>query len=174
MAFVRGLPRGLPRILHRAAVTTAVVMLLIGVSAAMSHLLSCQRIPQALAELLLGLSDNRIAILLIINITLLLVGTVLDMTPAVLIVTPIFLPVAMGLGLHPVHFGVLMIANLCIGLCTPPVGTCLFVGCSVGGTRITDVIRPMVPMYIAMLLGLALITYWPALSLWLPGAMGLL
>ncbi len=166
--------RDLPRILHRAAVTTAVVMLLIGVSAAMSYFLSYQQLPQRLASALLGLSDNPILILLIINITLLLVGTVLDMTPAVLIFTPIFLPVALGLGLHPVHFGVLMIANLCIGLCTPPVGTCLFVGCTVGDTRIADTLRPMLPMFAAMLLGLALITYWPALSLWLPAALGIL
>lgn len=166
--------RDLPRLLHRAAVTTAVVMLLIGLSSAMSWLLAYQQVPARLSATLLGLSDSPLMILLIINITLLLVGTVLDMTPAVLIFTPIFLPVAVGLGMDPVQLGIVLVANLCIGLCTPPVGTCLFVGCSVGGTRIAEVIRPMLPMYAAMLIGLMVITYWPTLSLWLPRMLDLL
>jgi TRAP-type C4-dicarboxylate transport system permease large subunit len=96
----------------------------------------------------------------------------MDMTPAVLIFTPIFLPVVTDLGMDPVHFGVLLVANLCIGLCTPPVGTCLFVGCSVGGTSIAKVAKPLMPIFVAMLLGLLLITYVPQLSLWLPRAFG--
>ena len=99
---------------------------------------------------------------------LLAVGTFMDMTPAVLIFTPIFLPVAPALGMHPVHFGILIIANLCIGLCTPPVGTCLFIGCSVGKSNVLSVSRAMLPFYAAMFVALMLITYVPALSLWLP------
>jgi TRAP-type C4-dicarboxylate transport system permease large subunit len=99
---------------------------------------------------------------------LLAVGTFMDMTPAVLIFTPIFLPVAVTLGMHEVHFGIMMIANLCIGLCTPPVGTCLFIGCGVGKTTIAKVTRTMLPFFAAMIFALMFITYMPSLSLWLP------
>ena len=163
----------LPRILVRAAVTTAVVMLLIGTSRALSWLLAHEQIPQQVSEALLALSENPLLLLLIINLTLLAVGTVMDMTPAVLTFTPIFLPVAVALGVDPVHFGIIMIANLCIGLCTPPVGTCLFVGCGVGRVRIAQVVRPMIPFFLAMLIGLLVITYWPWLSMALPRAAGL-
>jgi TRAP-type C4-dicarboxylate transport system permease large subunit len=104
----------------------------------------------------------------LINIALLFVGTFMDMTPAVLIFTPIFLPVVEKLGMHPVQFGVMMVANLCIGLCTPPVGTCLFVGCSVGKTSIAAVTRSMIPFFLAMLVALLMTTYWPAITMWLP------
>jgi TRAP-type C4-dicarboxylate transport system permease large subunit len=114
-----------------------------------------------------------LGILLVVNVVLLMVGTFMDMTPAVLIFTPIFLPVATNLGMNPVHFGILMIANLCIGLCTPPVGTCLFLGCGVGGAKMSEVVRPLLPMFVAMTMALLLITYWPALSLWMPGLFGL-
>jgi tripartite ATP-independent transporter DctM subunit len=117
---------------------------------------------------MLGISDNPIVILLLINIALLFVGTFMDMTPAVLIFTPIFLPVVEKLGMHPVQFGVMMVANLCIGLCTPPVGTCLFVGCSVGKTSIAAVTRSMIPFFLAMLVALLMTTYWPAITMWLP------
>jgi tripartite ATP-independent transporter DctM subunit len=160
--------RDLPRILLKAAKTTSVVMLLVGASQAMSWVLAYERVPQSVSQALLGVSQNAIATLLIINLLLLAVGTFMDMTPAVLIFTPILLPVVTGLGMDPVHFGILLITNLCIGLCTPPVGTCLFVGCSVGGTTIARVIAPLLPMFLAMLLALLLITYVPALSLWLP------
>ncbi len=164
----------LPRILVRAAVTTSVVMMLIGTSRALSWLLAHEQIPQGVSEALLALSDNPLVLLLIINVTLLAVGTVMDMTPAVLIFTPIFLPVAVGMGVDPVHFGIIMVANLCIGLCTPPVGTCLFVGCGVGRVRIAEVVRPMIPFFLAMVAALGAITYWPWLSLALPRAAGLL
>ena len=120
------------------------------------------------------MSDNTLMILLLINVLLLLVGTVMDMTPAVLIFTPIFLPVVTELGMHPVHFGVMMIVNLCIGLCTPPVGTCLFVGCGVGKTSIAEVTRPLIPFFVAMLFALMLTTYWPGLSMALPEAFGVI
>jgi tripartite ATP-independent transporter DctM subunit len=160
--------RNLPAILLRTGITTSVVFLLISTSQAMSWVLAYQNIPQSLAAAMLQFSDNPYVLLFIINLTLLAVGTVMDMTPAVLIFAPIFLPVVTQLGMDPVHFGIMMIANLCIGLCTPPVGTCLFVGCSVGQTSITAVTRPMLPFWLAMLVSLMLITYVPALSLWLP------
>ena len=162
----------LPQILINSARTTGIVLLLIGTSAAMSRLLTIEQVPQAAADALLGISDNPLVILLLINIALLLVGIFMDMTPAVLVFTPIFLPVAIGIDLNPVHFGVIMIANLCIGLCTPPVGSCLFLGCGVGKAKIAGVSRAMVPFYIAMFAALLLITYWEDLSLWLPRALG--
>lgn len=158
----------LPNILLRTGITTSVVFLLISTSQAMSWVLAYQNIPQSIAAAMLQFSDNPYVILLIINLILLAVGTFMDMTPAVLIFVPIFLPVVTKLGMDPVHFGIMMIANLCIGLCTPPVGTCLFVGCSVGRISIASVTRPMIPFFIAMLVSLLLITYIPMLSLWLP------
>jgi TRAP-type C4-dicarboxylate transport system permease large subunit len=115
-----------------------------------------------------------VAILLLINGILLAVGTVLDMTPAVLIFTPIMLPVVEALGLHPVHFGVVMVLNLCIGLCTPPVGSVLFLGCSVSGTRITEISRALIPLYIAMIVALLTVTFVPGIALFLPRWFGLL
>ena len=163
----------IPAILLRSAQTTAVVMFLIGMSQAMSWILAYESVPQNLSAGLLTISENPLVILLLINLLLLVVGAFMDMTPAVLIFTPIFLPVVVGLGFDPVHFGILMITNLCIGLCTPPVGTCLFVGCSVGRLPISRVIRPMVPFLVAMIAALMLITYFPELSLWLPRLAGL-
>ncbi len=158
----------LPEILLRAAKTTAVVMLLVGASQAMSWVLAYERVPDLVSSAMIGLSNNPLVILLLINVLLLMVGTFMDMTPAVLIFTPIFLPVVTQLGMDPVQFGIVLIANLCIGLCTPPVGACLFVSCSVGRTSISRVIAPMIPFFFAMLLSLLLITYWPALSTALP------
>lgn len=160
--------RDLPDILLQTGVTTAVVFLLISTSVAMTWVLAIENIPQNLCAALLALSDNPVVILLIINAALLFVGAFMDMTPAVLIFTPIFLPVAVDLGIDPVHFGIIMIANLCIGLCTPPVGTCLFVGCGVGKTGIAEVTRPMLPFLAAMIVALLVITFVPALSMWLP------
>ncbi len=163
----------LPRICLKTGITTSIIFLLIGTSQAMSWVLAYQNIPQSISAALLALSDNPIVILLIINLLLLFVGTFMDMTPAVLIFTPIFLPVAIGIGMDPIHFGIMLIANLCIGLCTPPVGTCLFVGCGVGKTSIANVTRPMIPFFFAMFAALILITYWPPLTLWLPKLFGL-
>lgn len=159
----------LPKILLDSSATTAIVMLLIGTSMAMSWALSFENIPQDISSGLINLSDNPIVILLIINLLLLFVGIFMDMTPAVLIFTPIFLPVVTKLGLDPVHFGIIMILNLCIGLCTPPVGSVLFVGVGIAKTTIEKVIRPLIPLFIAMVLALFLVTYIPQLSLWLPG-----
>ncbi len=165
--------KDLSRILLQSGKTTAVVMLLIGTSKAMSWILAYQNIPQTVSEVLLGVSENPIMIFVIINLLLLFVGTFMDMTPAVLIFTPIFLPVVVELGMHPVHFGVMMIANLCIGLCTPPVGTCLFLGCGVGKISIAQVTSTLIPFFIAMFVALMLITYWPALTMVLPQLFGL-
>ncbi|MBF8963585.1 TRAP transporter large permease [Pontibacter sp. FD36] len=163
----------LPDILITTVITTAIVMLLIGTSMGMSWVMSFENIPQAVSEALLSISDNKIVILVIINLILLFVGIFMDMTPAVLIFTPIFLPVVTALGVHPVHFGILMVFNLCIGLCTPPVGSVLFVGCGVANISISKVIKPLVPLFVAMLVALLLVTYVPALSLWLPEVFGL-
>ena len=160
--------KNLPGIALEASATTAIVMLLIGASMSMSWVLSYEHIPQEISEGLLGLTENKVVILLIINLILLAVGVFMDMTPAVLIFTPIFLPVVTRLGIDPVHFGVIMILNLCIGLCTPPVGSVLFVGVGIAKTRIEKVIRPLVPLFVAMIIALFLVTYIPELSLWLP------
>lgn len=159
----------LPQIVLDSSATTAIVMLLIAASMCMSWALSYENIPQDISTGLLGLSDNKIVILLIINLLLLFVGIFMDMTPAVLIFTPIFLPVVTKLGLDPVHFGIIMVLNLCIGLCTPPVGSVLFVGVGIAKTTIEKVFKPLLPLFIAMIIALFLVTYIPALSLWLPG-----
>ena len=162
----------LPEILKLTGITTAVVMLLIGASSGMSWIMTMANIPQTVSTALVNLSDNPIVILLTINLLLLFVGTFMDMTPAVLIFTPIFLPVVASLGMHEVHFGIMLIANLCIGLCTPPVGTCLFIGCGVGKTTIAKVTKYMLPFFGAMAVALMVITYIPQVSLWLPEKTG--
>ncbi len=160
--------RDLPKILLESSMTTAVVMLLIGASMSMSWVMSYENIPQDITTSLLSISDNKIIILLIINLLLLFVGIFMDMTPAVLIFTPIFLPVVTKLGIDPVHFGIIMVLNLSIGLCTPPVGSVLFVGVGVAKTTIQKVIRPLIPLFLVMIFALLLVTYIPALSMWLP------
>lgn len=164
--------KDLPKILLNSASTTAIVMLLIGTSMAMSWVMAYENIPQNVALALLSLTDNGIIILIIINLILLFIGTFMDMTPAVLIFTPIFLPIAIQLGIDPIHFGIVMVMNLSIGLCTPPVGSVLFVGCSVAKLPITKVIKPLLPMFIAMIFSLLLVTYIPELSLWIPEFFG--
>ena len=163
----------LPNILLKSVETTAVVMLLIAASSAMSWILSYTNIPQDLSAAMLALSDNPIMILLMINLILLLVGTFMDMTPAVLIFTPIFLPIANSLGIDPTQFGIMMVLNLCIGLCTPPVGSVLFVGCGIAKTSIQQIVKPILPMYAAMIAVLILVTFVPAVSTWLPSVFGL-
>ena len=166
--------RDLPDILRQTGITTAVVMLLIGVSSAMSWIMTVSNIPQTISGALVSVSNNPIVLLCVLNLLLLVVGTFMDMTPAVLIFTPIFLPVVRELGMSDLQFGVMIIANLCIGLCTPPVGSCLFIGCGIGKTSIAAVTRPMLPFFVAMLIALAAITFLPWLSLWLPATAGLL
>lgn len=162
--------KDLPGILRTTAITTAFIFILIATSKAMGNLMVRLDLPQTVSESLLSLTENRYFLLLLINLILLCVGTFMDMTPAVLIFTPIFSQIAVTtLGMHPIHFGLIMIVNLCIGLCTPPVGTVLFVGCGVGGTSITRLVRPMLPFYVAMIVTLLIITYLPEdVILWLP------
>ena len=138
----------------------------------MSWILSYENIPQSISQGLIGLTDSKILILLFINLLLLVVGTFMDMTPAVLIFTPIFLPVVVSLGITPLHFGIMMILNLCIGLTTPPVGTVLFVGCGIGKTSIAELTKALVPFYVVMVVVLMLVTYIPAISLTLPRIFG--
>ncbi len=164
--------RDLPDILTNSVGTTAIVMLLIGTSMSMSWVMSYENIPQRITEALLTVSDSKVVILFIINLILLFVGVFMDMTPAVLIFTPIFLPVVTELGLDPTHFGIIMVLNLCIGICTPPVGSVLFVGVGVANTTIARVFRPLLPLFAAMIIALLLTTYIPELSLWLPRVFG--
>jgi tripartite ATP-independent transporter DctM subunit len=164
--------RDLPNILLKSAETTAIVMLLIATSTALSWILSYANIPQNLTAFILSMTESRVLILLFINLVLLIVGTFMDMTPAVLIFTPIFLPVAVQLGISPLHFGIMMVLNLCIGLCTPPVGSILFVGCGIGKTTVPDVTRALLPFYAVMVLALLLVVYLPWLSEALPRLLG--
>jgi tripartite ATP-independent transporter DctM subunit len=164
--------KDLPKILLESSKTSAIVMLLIAASMSMSWILSYENIPQNLSDLLLSISENKIIILLIINLLLLFVGIFMDMTPAVLIFTPIFLPVVKSLGIDPIQFGIIMVLNLCIGLCTPPVGSVLFVGIGIAKTSIEKVIKPLLPLFAAMVVALILITFFPQLTLWLPNLFG--
>ena len=160
--------RDLPGILLNATKTTAIVMLLVGVSTAMSWLMSFARIPDLISDSLLGLTDSPTVILILMMIILLIVGTFMDPTPAILIFTPIFLPIVMEFGIHPVHFGTMIVYNLCVGTITPPVGNVLFVGARVAGLRIEPVISKLIPFLIALIIGLFLVVFVPELSLWLP------
>jgi tripartite ATP-independent transporter DctM subunit len=166
--------KDLPNLLLKSIETTAMVLLLIGVSTGMAWVLAYENIPQSISDGLLSISDNPFVILLLINIILLLVGAFLDITPAILIFTPIFLPIAMELGMTPLHFGIMLVLNLSIGLCTPPVGSVLFVGCAVGGTTIQELIRPLIMLYGALIGALLLVTYVPFISEALPRAFGLM
>ncbi len=156
-----------------AGVMTTIIMLIIGASSVLSFVLSFTGLPQAISSALLAVSDNKIVILLIINVVLLIVGTFMDMAPALMIFTPIFLPVVTSLGVDPVQFGVMMIMNLSIGTITPPVGSVLFVGCSVAKLKVEDVVKHMVPFFIAIVVALLAVTFIPQLSLWLPTVLGL-
>lgn len=148
--------------------TTAMVLMVIGCAAAFGWLLAYLKVPTTLVAYMKGLSDNPIVILLMINVALLLLGTFMDMSPLIVITTPIFLPLATAYGVDPIHFGVILILNLGIGLCTPPVGAVLFVGCAVGRIPIAQAMRTIWPFYGAAVLTLLLVSYIPALSLWLP------
>lgn len=164
--------KDLPKIFMDSAQMTGIIIFLIGVSSIMSWVMAFTGLPAAISNAMLGISKNPFVILLIINILLLVVGTFMDMTPACLIFTPIFLPICKELGMNSVHFGIMMIFNLCIGTITPPVGTTLFVGVKVGNTRLEDVIQPLLYYFAAIFGVLLLVTYIPALSMWLPGLLG--
>jgi len=152
--------------------TSAIVLLLVGTSIAMSWVLSYEMIPQGVASALVGLTDSTWGLLLVINALLLAVGTFMDITPAILIFTPIFLPIVTELGISPVQFGIILVLNLSVGLCTPPVGTVLFVGAAVGDTTISRMVRPLLPLFLAMIAALLAVTFVPELSTWLPHVFG--
>ena len=164
--------KDLPEIFLASAEMTGIIVFLIGVSSIMSWVMAFTDIPTLVSNALLGISNNKYVIFFIINIILLIVGTFMDMTPATLIFTPIFLPICSALGMNTIHFGIMMIFNLCIGTITPPVGTTLFVGVKVGGVRLEDVIKQLLPFFAVIIAVLLLVTYVPTLSLWLPSLMG--
>jgi tripartite ATP-independent transporter DctM subunit len=163
--------RELPRLVHRVVKTVAMVMLLIGFSVAFGYMMAIMQIPAKVTAFFLAISDNKYVFLLLVNILLLLLGTFMDLAPMLLICTPIFLPVIAKFGIDPVHFGMIMILNLGIGLITPPVGPTLFVGCAIGKVTMEQVSKELWPFYGAMCVALLIVTYVPAISLWLPGLM---
>jgi len=163
--------RELPRLVHRVVKTVAMVMMLIGFSVAFGYMMALMQIPAKMTQFFLTISDNKYVFLFLVNILLLLLGTFMDLAPMLLICTPIFMPVIAKLGIDPVHFGMIMILNLGIGLITPPVGPTLFVGCAIGKVTMEQVSKELWPFYGAMCLALLLVTYIPAISLWLPSLM---
>lgn len=164
----------IPDILLESAKLTCVIVFLIGLSSIMSWILAFTKIPNLIASALLGVSSNSIIILLIMNVLLLILGTFMDPTPAILIFTPIFLPIAENFGMNPIHFGVMMTFNLCIGCITPPVGAILFTGCKVSKITIEQVIKTLLPYFTVTIVVLLLITFIPELSLAIPRLAGLL
>lgn len=166
--------KDLPTILIQTFVMTGIIMFLLATSSAMSFSMAITSIPAALSNLILGISDNPLVIMLVITIFLLVVGAFMDIGPAILIFTPILLPIVKQVGVDPVHFGILMVYNLAIGTITPPVGSGLYVGASVGKVKVEDVIKPLVPFYIAIFIVLIFITYAPNITLFLPKLLGVM
>ena len=164
--------REMPRILLTCTKNLAMIYALIGSAGAFGFMMSYLRVPTMLTNALLGISDNYYVILIIINIMLLVLGCFMDMVPLILLCTPILLPVVQSFGMSTTHFGVMMVYNLCVGLCTPPVGNALFVGCSVGKTTIEKVTKALLPLYATMVVGLVLVTFFPPIVEFLPKMMG--
>ena len=161
--------RELPHLIHGVVKTVAMVMMLIGFSVAFGYMMAIMQVPAKMTAFFLGVSENKYVFLLLVNVLLLILGTFMDLAPMLLICTPIFMPVILKLGIDPVHFGMIMILTLGIGLITPPVGPTLFVGCAIGKVTMEQVSRELWPFYGAMCVALLLVTYVPAISLWLPG-----
>ena len=166
-------PKDLPKIMLDTIKTTAVVEFMVCVSGIMSYVMSYAKIPQIVASAVLGISSNPVVILIIMNIILLIIGCFMDPTPAVLIFTPIFLPIVQTFGMNSVHFGLMMVMNLCVGTLTPPVGAILFAGCRIANISIDKVIKDLLPYFIVVLVALILVTYIPAISMTIPKALGL-
>ena len=164
--------KDMPRIIMETVEITAVIMLLVAASSIMSWVMAFTGIPTAISNMIMGISDSPIIILLVINIFLLFLGTFMDITPAVLIFTPIFLPIVMSFGMDPIHFGIMMVMNLSIGNITPPVGSALFVGASIAKLDLEDVVKPLLPFYAAIIIVLLLVTYIPEISMVLPRLLG--
>jgi tripartite ATP-independent transporter DctM subunit len=161
--------RELHLLVHRVVKTVGMVMILIAFASSFGYIMALMQLPARVTAFFLTLSDDKYVILLMINVLLLALGTLMDLAPLLLICAPILLPVVVQFGVDPIHFGIIMLVNLGMGLVTPPVGSVLFVGCAVGKVSIEEVTRTIWPFYLAMLLVLGLVTYIPALSLWLPG-----
>lgn len=166
--------KDMPAILLESGKMTAVIMLLIGASSVMSWIMAFTNIPTLITDLLLGISSSKVLIFIIMNIMLLIVGTFMDLTPAVLIFTPILLPIAKNFGMDTVHFGIMLVMNLAIGNITPPVGSALFIGCKIGKTRIEDVMKYLIPFYCAIIVVLMFVTFVPEISLIIPRLLGLI
>lgn len=164
----------LPKILFSSAQMTSIVIFMIGVSSIMSWVMAFTNIPQIIAKSILGITDSYAVILIIMNVLMLIIGTFMDPTPAVLIFTPIFLPIAQSFGMSPIHFGIMIVFNLCIGTITPPVGPILFTGCKVGNVTIEQVFKTLLPYYVVTMLILLLVIFIPQLSMWLPDLFGLI
>ena len=160
--------RDLPGILYECCLTNGVVLFLVATTSIFTWILTHENLPIVLSETVLGLTDNPTVLLLLINLILLFVGLFIDLTPAVIMLVPILMPLADGIGLHPIHLGVIVVVNLSLGLITPPVGTSLFVGCRIAGLPITAVVRPMLPLVAIMVSVLMMMTYFPGLYMWLP------
>ena len=165
--------RDLPALVHRTMRTVAMVLTLIACASSVGYIMALTQMPAKITAFFLAISSNKYVILMLVNLLLLLLGTLVDMAPSILISTPILLPVMLKLGVDPVHFGMIMMLNLGIGLCHPPVGAILFVGCAVGDVTIEQVLRRIWPFYGVMFAVLMLVTYLPQLSLWLPRLLGL-
>src|SRR5262245_3617667 len=165
--------RDLPKLVHRTVKTVTIVMILVGFAACFGYLMALMQIPFKVTSFFTSVSDNKYVILFLMNVMLLILGCLMDMAPLILILTPILLPVIKGLGIDPVHFGMIMMVNLGIGLITPPVGTLLFVGSAISKLRMGVIVRAMVPFFAALFIVLMMVTYIPWLSLWLPRVMGL-
>ncbi|EMW1809173.1 TPA: TRAP transporter large permease [Escherichia coli] len=166
--------KDLPSILLQTVVMTGVIMFLLATSSAMSFSMSITNIPTALSNMILGISANKLVILLVITVFLLIIGAFMDIGPAILIFTPILLPIMIKLGVDPIHFGIIMIYNLAIGTITPPVGSGLYVGASVGKVKVEEVIKPLLPFYAVIIGVLLLITYIPGMTLFLPRLLGVM
>lgn len=166
--------RELPKILFSSAQMTAIVIFMIGVSSIMSWVMAFTNIPQIIAKSILGITDSYAIILIIMNVLMLIIGTFMDPTPAVLIFTPIFLPIAQSFGMSTIHFGIMIVFNLCIGTITPPVGPILFTGCKVGDVTIEQVFKTLLPFYVVTMIILILVIFIPQLSMWLPDLFGLI
>lgn len=171
----RSIPlKEIKKVFVSAGITTGIIMLIIGASSVLSFVLSFTGLPQVISRVILGISSNKIVVLLLINIILLIVGTFMDMAPALMIFTPILLPVARSVGMDAIQFGVMMIMNLAIGTITPPVGSVLFVGCSIANLKIEQVFKRLIPYYAAIIVSLLLVTFVPAISEWLPSVVGMM
>ncbi|HKM62376.1 MAG TPA: TRAP transporter large permease [Acidisphaera sp.] len=165
--------RDLPRLVHRTMRTVAMVMTLIAFASAVGYMMALMQVPSKITAFFLTISHNKYVILMMVNVLLLVLGCLVDMAPSILITTPILLPVMLNFGVDPVHFGMIMLLNLGIGLCHPPVGSILFVGCAIGKITLEQAMRQIWPFYLVMFGVLMLVTYVPLISLWLPRSLGL-